>query len=66
MSTGYQAAQALGTNGECRLGKVRHTVTIDKNVFEVLRSSAMANRRSISEEIATRLAREVQIADPGA
>jgi hypothetical protein len=64
MSTGYQAAQALGTKAECRPGKVRHSITVDKNVFEALRSSAMANRRSISEEIATRLAREVQIANP--
>jgi hypothetical protein len=64
MSTGYQAASAAGTKGECRHGKVRHTVTIDQKVFEALRSSAMANSRSISEEIALRLALEVQVANP--
>lgn len=70
MSTGYQAAQANGTKGECREGRVRHTVTMDRVVFEAVRAGAMRNRRSVSEEIAARLSasvasREVQIANPG-
>lgn len=65
MSSAFQAASAVGTKGQCRDGKVRHTITIEKRVFEALRSSAMANSRSISEEIAIRLAREVQVANPG-
>lgn len=55
MSSAYQAARAAGTKGECRQGKVRHTVTIDQALFEVIRASAMAHGRSISEEMATRL-----------
>jgi hypothetical protein len=55
MSSAYQASIAAGTKGECRQGKVRHTVTLDKALFEVIRESAMAKSRSVSEEMAARL-----------
>jgi hypothetical protein len=65
MSTGYQAAKAIGTKGECRASKVRHTVTIDRAVFEAIRASAMANNRSVSEEMASRLIdQEARVANP--
>jgi hypothetical protein len=56
MSTGYQSSGAAGTRGECRQGKVRHTVTLDKRLFETIRESAMAKNRSVSEEMVARLA----------
>jgi hypothetical protein len=56
MSTSYQSSRAKGTKGECRQGRVRHTVTIDKRLFEIIRESAMARGRSVSEEMAMRLA----------
>jgi hypothetical protein len=67
MSTGYQSAHAAGTKGECREGRVRHTVTLDATLFEAIRADAMKKGRSISEEMAARLAasREVPLANPG-
>jgi hypothetical protein len=67
MGTGYQSAHAAGTKGECREGRVRHTVTMDKALFDDIRASAMKKNRSISEEIAGRLAasRGDAIANPG-
>lgn len=67
MGTGYQSAHAAGTKGECREGRVRHTVTLDKSVFDDIRASAMKKGRSVSEEMAALLAasRGVQVANPG-
>lgn len=65
MSTGFQSTQAGGTKGECRPGKVRHTVTLDRALFEAIRASAIANNCSVSEEMASRLQiREVPLANP--
>jgi hypothetical protein len=55
MSTAYQASRAKGTNGDCRASKCRHTVTLERTLFEALRESAMANGRGISEEMVVRL-----------
>jgi len=74
MSSAYQASLAAGTKGECRQGKVRHTITLDKTLFEAIRLSAMAKSRSVSEEMAARLTstvdhgaqtREAHLANPG-
>jgi plasmid stability protein len=74
MSTAYQASLAAGTKGECREGKVRHTVTLDRALFEAIRAGAMEKSRSVSEEMAARLTstlrteaqtREVQLATSG-
>jgi hypothetical protein len=76
MSTAHQSFHAAGTKGECRADRVRHTVTLDRSVFDDLRAAAVANCRSVSEEMAARLktgtdagqvvaSREVRIANPG-
>jgi hypothetical protein len=56
VSTGYQASRAKGSKGGCRDSKCRHPATMDRALFEKLRDAAMANARSISEEMAERLA----------
>jgi hypothetical protein len=66
MGTVFQSFRAAGTRGQCREGRVRHTLTLDKALFEDIRAAAVAKRRSISEEMAARLAvsREGAIANP--
>jgi hypothetical protein len=61
MSTGYQSSKAKGSKAECRTGKVRHMVTLDQVTFAVIRDSAMGNSRSVSEEMAVRLAASVDL-----
>jgi hypothetical protein len=55
MSTAYQASKAAGTKAQCRAGKVRHTVTLDQALFQIIKSAAIDNRRSVSEEMSVRL-----------
>ena len=61
MSSAFQANSAVGTKGDCRAGRCRHTLTLDKALFEALRASAVENGRSISEEMAARLAASKQL-----
>jgi hypothetical protein len=60
MSTSYQASQAKGSRGETRSTKCRHTVTLDRSLFETIRKAAMAHGRSVSEEMAARLADSIK------
>jgi hypothetical protein len=61
MSSAFQANNALGTKGDCREGRCRHTITLDQALFEALKASAVKNGRSVSEEMAARLAASRQV-----
>jgi hypothetical protein len=61
MSSAFQANGAVGTKGDCREGRCRHTITLDKALFAALRASAVENGRSVSEEMAARLAASRQV-----
>lgn len=64
MGTGYQANHARGTRSkEIRPNKVRHTLTMLATLFDTIRAAALANNRSISEEMVARLAASVEPAD---
>lgn len=56
MSTGHQAHVARGTRSkDQRADKCRHTVTLLTTLFDAIRAAALANNRSISEEMVARL-----------
>lgn len=58
-------AVAEHADAACRVFlRLRRCNTLDRIVFDVIRANAMANHRSISEEIAARLAKGVQIENP--
>lgn len=57
MSTGHQANTARGTrSNELRPNKCRHTITLLTTLFDAIRTAALANNRSVSEEMVARLA----------
>lgn len=61
MSTGHQAHIARGTrSNELRPNKCRHTVTLETTLFDTIRALALANSRSVSEEMAARLAASIE------
>lgn len=56
MGTGYQANMAKGTRSkDQRADRCRHTVTMLSTLFDAIRTAALANNHSISEEIVARL-----------
>lgn len=62
MSTGHQAHIARGTRSkDQRADKCRHTITLLSTLFDSIREAALANNRSISEEMVARLAASVEI-----
>jgi hypothetical protein len=65
MGTGYQANKAQGTRQKgMRPNKVRHTVTMLATLFESIRAAALANNRSLSEEMVARLTTSLKSEDP--
>lgn len=62
MSTGHQAHKARGTRSkDQRADKCRHTITLLSTLFDNIREAALANNRSVSEEMVARLAASVEI-----
>lgn len=61
MSTGHQAYKAHGTRSrELRADKCRHTITLETSLFDTIRTAALSNSRSVSEEMVARLAASVE------
>lgn len=61
MSTGYQANKARGTRSkDQRADKCRHTITLLTTLFDTIRTAALANNRSVSEEMVCRLRASVE------
>lgn len=61
MGTRHQANKAQGTRwSELRADKCRHTVTMETTLFDTIRTAALANDRSISEEMVARLVASVE------
>jgi hypothetical protein len=61
MGTAHQAFEARGTRSSVlRVDKCRHTITLRTTLFDALRKAALAERRSISEEMVARLAASIK------